>query len=108
MINNGNSVLYQRVRAKGFRPSHVAEIGVWHPNTSNIYKYIQDGVRTTLVKPDPESINLIKDAFNNKRNVSLHEIAVCDFNGDWKEGVAAARPAACCFQTASYIASAAA
>jgi len=82
MINNGNSVLYQRVRAKGFRPSHVAEIGVWHPNTSNIYKYIQDGVRTTLVEPDPESINLIKDAFNNKRNVSLHEIAVCDFNGE--------------------------
>ena len=82
MINNGNSVLYQRVRAKGFRPSHVAEIGVWHPDASNIHGYIQDDVRTTLVEPDPESINLIKDAFNNKRNVSLHEIAVCDFNGE--------------------------
>jgi len=82
MIEDCNSMLYQKVDATGFKPSHVAEIGVWHPNTSNIYKYIQDGVRTTLVEPDPESIRLIKENFNNNRNVSLHEVAVCDFNGE--------------------------
>ncbi len=81
MTENNNSMLYQKVDAKGFKPSHVAEIGVWHPSTSNIYKYIQDGVRTTLVEPDPESIGLIKEKFSNNRNVSLHEVAICDFNG---------------------------
>ena len=60
MMENSNSMLCQKVDAKGFNPSHVAENGVWHPNTSNIYKYIQDGVRTALVEPDPESIRLIK------------------------------------------------
>ena len=81
MIADCNSLLYKKVEAKGFKPSHVAEIGVWHPSTSNIYKYIQDGLRTTLVEPDPESINLIKKKFKNNKNVSLHEVAVCDFNG---------------------------
>jgi FkbM family methyltransferase len=77
-----NSMLYQKVEAKGFKPSHVAEIGVWHPNTSNVYRYIYNGVRTTLVEPDPESIRLIKEKFINNRNVYLHEVAACDFNGE--------------------------
>jgi len=75
-------MLYQKVEAKGFIPTHVAEIGVWHPSTSNIYQYILEGVRTTLIEPDPESIRLIKEKFGNNKNVVLHEVAVCDFNGD--------------------------
>ncbi len=82
MIENSNSLLCRRVTVKGFRPSHVAEIGVWHPNTSNIYQYIQDGVRATLVEPDPDSISLIKSEFGNKENVTLYEVAACDFNGE--------------------------
>jgi len=69
------------VKAKGFRPSHVAEIGVWHPDTSNIYQFIQDGVRPTLVEPDPDSIALIKSEFANHNNVTLYEVAVCNFSG---------------------------
>lgn len=81
MTENCNNLLYQKVSKKTFTPKHVAEIGVWHPNTSNVYRYIQDGIKTTLIEPDPESIKLIKSEFNNKSNVSLHEVALCDFNG---------------------------
>ena len=81
MIKNSNSLLYRRLKAKGFRPSHVAEIGVWHPQTSNVYQYIQDGVKVTLVEPDPDSIALIKSQFASYDNVTLYECALCDFNG---------------------------
>ena len=81
MTKNINSLLCRKVKAKGFRPSHVAEIGVWHPRTSNIYQYIQDGVKATLVEPDPDSIALIKSEFVNHDKVTLYEVAVCDFNG---------------------------
>jgi len=81
MKNNSNSLLYQRLKAKGFKPTHVAEIGVWHPRTSNIYQYIQDGIRTTLVEPDPNSIALIRSQFSEYDNVTLYEFALCDFSG---------------------------
>ena len=68
--------------AKGFMPSHVAEVGVWHPNTSNVYQFIQDGIKTSLVEPDPHSIKLIKEEFGKNENVTLHELALCDFNGE--------------------------
>jgi len=69
------------LKAKGLKPAYVAEIGVWHPRTSNIYQYIQDGIRTTLVEPDPNSIILIKSQFADYDNVTLYECALCDFNG---------------------------
>ena len=81
MTNRPMSLLCRRVRAKGFVPAHVAEVGVWHPHTSNIYSYIVAGVRTTLVEPDPESIAMIKSEFGKRGNVTLHEVAVCDFHG---------------------------
>ncbi|MCH8028298.1 MAG: FkbM family methyltransferase [candidate division Zixibacteria bacterium] len=81
MIKNSNSLLYRRLKAKGFRPSHVAEIGVWHPQTSNVYQYIQDSIRTTLVEPEPISIAMIKSEFMSLDNVTLYECALCDFNG---------------------------
>lgn len=77
-----NNILYQKTTAKGFIPSHVVEVGVWHPDTSNVYQYIQDGKRTTLIEPDPDSIKLIKTEFGDKKNVTLHEVALCDFNGE--------------------------
>jgi FkbM family methyltransferase len=79
MKNNG--LLYNKTKVKNFTPSHVAEIGVWHPHTSNIYQFIKDGIKTTLVEPDPESIKLIKEHFGKEKNVTLHEVAICDFNG---------------------------
>lgn len=82
MIENINNLLCHKLDKKGFSPFHVAEVGVWHPHTSNISQYIEGGVKTTLVEPDPDSISLIKSQFSNKNNVTLYEVAVFDFNGE--------------------------
>ena len=59
--------IYRKLTKKGFRPTHIAEVGVYHPETSNLYDFIMDGVRTTLVEPDP--------------NVTLHEVAIYERSG---------------------------
>lgn len=82
MAGNLNRRFHEQVRSKGYSPAHVVEVGVWHPETSNIYQYIEEGVRATLVEPDPASIDLIKASFGGKSNVTLHEVAVCDFDGE--------------------------
>ncbi len=62
-------------------PTHVAEVGVYHPETSNIYDYIIGGVKTTLVEPDPESIKLIKEHFAERNNVILYPYAIFNRSG---------------------------
>ena len=80
-MNQGcNTRLYEVMNKKKIFPKYVAEVGVWHPNTSNVYSYIMDEVKTMLVEPDPESIKLIKAEFN-KPYVKLYEVALCDFDG---------------------------
>ncbi|MDC9715382.1 MAG: FkbM family methyltransferase [Gammaproteobacteria bacterium] len=80
MTKNCNALLYDTMKQKGFTPKYVAEVGVWHPDTSNIFSFIEDRVKTMLVEPDPKSIQLIKEQFNQP-NVVLHEAAICDFDG---------------------------
>ena len=77
-----NDTLYFRVSAKGLRPRHVAEVGVHEPESSNVYRFIQDGVRTTLVEPEPEAVEHITKHFEGRDNVSLHECAMCDHQGE--------------------------
>ncbi len=74
--------LFNRVNERGFKPSHVAEVGVYKPQTSNIYDFIKAGVRTTLVEPDPKSIAQIKEHFAGLQNIKLHEVAVFDREGE--------------------------
>jgi len=73
--------LYRKLEQKGYRPNHVAEVGVWVPETSNVFDYIEAGIRTTLVEPDPESIKRIEEKFGEKPNVKLHRVAAYDFEG---------------------------
>lgn len=73
--------IYRKLAKKGFKPKHVAEVGVYHPETSNLYDYIVDGVRTTLVEPDPRSISLIKEFSVDRDNITLHEVAVYKQSG---------------------------
>ena len=63
MAHARNDTLYRRVTRKGLLPAHVAEVGVHHPESSNVYRFIQDGVRATLVEPEPEAIAQIKQHF---------------------------------------------
>jgi len=76
-----NHLLYKKVFNKNFCPVHVAEVGVWHPETSNVFSYIEQGVRTTLVEPDPDSARLIHQCFGHMDHVTLHQCALCDYNG---------------------------
>ena len=53
-------LLHRRVRAKGFAPAHVAEVGVFLPEDSNVYGWITSGVRATLVEADPLTVDKIR------------------------------------------------
>lgn len=77
-----NDTLYQKCLKKGLRFNHVAEVGVWSPETSNILGFIQDGIRTTLVEPLPDKIESINQYFKNNKNVTLFPFAIYDREGE--------------------------
>lgn len=74
--------LFERIAETNFKPAHVAEVGVYKPQTSNIYHFIKAGIKTTLVEPDPKSILQIKEHFSGHNNVTLHEVAIFDRTGE--------------------------
>ncbi|MFC1461540.1 FkbM family methyltransferase [Verrucomicrobiota bacterium] len=80
----GNEVrtIYKKLSKRGFEPAHAAEVGVYRPEAANIYNYIVQGVRCTLVEPDPDSVRQIKERFSCHENVTLHPVAAYDFNGE--------------------------
>ena len=84
MERKSENQLYRQVARKGFQPRHVAEVGVYRPEISNIHDFTVRGVRTTLVEPDPASIRRIEAAFGDRSNVTLHPVAVFDINGEIK------------------------
>ena len=73
--------IFKKLQKKGFKAAHAAEVGVWHPETSNIYDYIKLGVRCTLVEPDPQSIERIRTHFSKQKNITLYPVALYDFSG---------------------------
>ncbi len=81
MNNQPLKKLFCKLERKGYQPRHVVEVGVWKPETSNIIDYIERGVRTTLVEPDPDSIRAIEARFGDKPNVTLRRVAAFDFEG---------------------------
>lgn len=75
--------LYRKVRSKNIAIEHVCEVGVFLPQLSNILDFIVAGkIRTTLVEPDPKSINAIREYFRDFANVTLIPFAVYDYNGE--------------------------
>jgi FkbM family methyltransferase len=76
------STIYERFSKEEFYPSHVAEVGVYHPETSTIYEYLIEDVKCTLVEPDPHSTSLIKNHFRSNQNLILHEVAIYDSCGN--------------------------
>lgn len=75
-----NNKLYKFVRRKDIKIGHVAEVGVYYPETSNILDFINEGVRTTLVEADPLCVKRIEAFFGGKRNVNIYPYAVWDKN----------------------------
>ncbi len=69
--------------------SHVCEVGVYLPATSNILDFIQDGIRATLVEADPVTAEKIKEYFKEYA-INLFSVAIWDTNGVLKLSKAAA------------------
>tara|TARA_B100000035_G_C21007342_1_gene557922 strand:+ start:349 stop:1053 length:705 start_codon:yes stop_codon:yes gene_type:complete len=75
------NMLAKKLNKKNYIPSHVCEVGVWHPKTSNIKYYIDNNTKALLVEPDPESIELIKREWPDKKHIKLQTFACADFEG---------------------------
>jgi FkbM family methyltransferase len=76
-----NEKLYNKCKSKGLKFNHVAEVGVYLPETSNILNFIKDGIKATLVEADPEYVSKIKEYFKTYNNITLIPYAVWDRNG---------------------------
>ncbi|HET7922100.1 MAG TPA: hypothetical protein VFM15_05040, partial [Gammaproteobacteria bacterium] len=76
-----NAALYNACKKKGMQPKHVAEVGVYFPETSNVLGFIQDGVRSDLFEADPDCVVKIRDYFKQAENVRLFPYAVVDQPG---------------------------
>lgn len=74
--------LYHRLNKKKFIPKKVAEVGVYYPETSLIYEYIQDGTPAILVEADPDIANLIRSHFQGNNNFTLYEFAIYETEGE--------------------------
>lgn len=82
MNTSDNKLIYRRLSRKGFKPAHVAEVGVYLPETSNILDYIRQGIRATLVEADPRCAEAIRQYFGDKYPVTLHAVAVFETEGE--------------------------
>lgn len=82
-----NKKIYKKCKSKNLHFQHVAEVGVYLPETSNILYFIQDNIKATLVEVHPEIIPKIKACFSDYPKVTLYPYAVWDkvctlkFNG---------------------------
>ncbi len=74
--------IYKKVNDKKVTIKHVCEVGVHMPKTSNVQDFIKDGIKATLVEPDPGSIQAIKEFFEKYSNWKLYPFAVYDYNGE--------------------------
>ena len=76
-----NEKLYNKCRSRNLKIIHAAEVGVYLPETSNILKFIEDGIKATLVEADPEYVLKIKEYFRAFSNVTIFPFAVWDRSG---------------------------
>ncbi|MBN4080619.1 FkbM family methyltransferase [Beggiatoa alba] len=74
--------IFRVIKNKEFTPIHVAEVGVYKPETSNIYDFILNKIKATLVEPDKLSIKLIEECFKGYDNVTLHPYAIYEKSGE--------------------------
>jgi FkbM family methyltransferase len=74
--------IYKKCLSKNIKINHACEVGVFLPEMSNIFDFItKSKTKTSLVEPDPKSIDAIKKLFGNYDNVTLYPFAIYDHNG---------------------------
>jgi FkbM family methyltransferase len=76
-----NKEIYIKIKKAGIVITHACEVGVYLPETSNVIDFIEDGIRTTLVEPDPDVKNKIIKRFAGYPNVKLFPFAIYDNHG---------------------------
>ncbi|MCK5642727.1 MAG: FkbM family methyltransferase [Gammaproteobacteria bacterium] len=74
-------ILYFKLKQKNIQFKHVAEVGVYLPETSNIAAFAKDGIKSTFVEPDPSSLKASKEYFKGMDNVKIYPVAVFDKSG---------------------------
>jgi len=72
--------IYRGLKRRNIQFQHVCEVGVYLPETSNVINFIMDGIRTTLVEADPETVKKIKTYFSGY-NIEVFPVAVWDNDG---------------------------
>jgi len=89
MNTKDTKLIYRRLKERSLQFTHVCEVGVYLPETSNIINFIKDGVRATLVEADPETVEKISACFSGY-NIEVVPVAVWDTSGIIKLSKAAA------------------
>jgi FkbM family methyltransferase len=80
MNTRDHKKIYRKTKERNLAFSHVCEVGVYLPETSNILDFIKEGVRATLVEADPATVEKINDFFKGY-SVKVYPVAVWDSNG---------------------------
>lgn len=80
-MNKGAIRLFKKLKDKQYKPSNICEVGVYLPEESNVIGFINENIPTTLVEADPSYVAKINTYFSNRKNVTVVEAAVFDFNG---------------------------
>ncbi|NQW30481.1 MAG: FkbM family methyltransferase [Ignavibacteria bacterium] len=76
-----NETLFKKCSKRILGVKHVAEVGVYLPETSNVLGWINSGFRTTLVEADPITAEQCRKVFHN---VAIHNVAVSNYTGQLK------------------------
>lgn len=76
-----NNSLYTKCIEKHLTFTHVSEVGVYLPETSNIIGFIKDKIKTTLVEPDPKNVAALNRYFKDYPNIQLFPYAIFDHDG---------------------------
>jgi FkbM family methyltransferase len=74
-------ILFTKLKQKNIQFKHVAEVGVYLPETSNIGAFAKEGIKSTFVEPDPYSLKKAKEYFLGMNNVTIYPVAVFDKSG---------------------------
>ena len=54
-------ILFYKLKHKNISFRHVAEVGVYLPETSNIAAFAKEGIKSTFVEPEPNSLKITKE-----------------------------------------------
>ena len=68
--------LHRKVMALGLAPRHVAEVGVYLPESSHVLDFIEAGCRADLVEPDPICLARLRERFGDNAGVTIHPVAI--------------------------------